>query len=271
MRCFMGLFDTKPTIGYNTPFTQGGFVFGNGMPSGTGAIYNNGYTLPLATTQIAANAPLQTTNIAQVPQQASSTITAGLGSSFNPTPQTSSPSYLTPNTISTPSTSTTYLTPKATTSSAATQLVAPKIETDLVKIAKQQGILKGTDTGTGTGTGTGTAINYETPSQTYQNWADSTSFGLKNSTWQGLGQGFQIANTVFNGIMGYLNYRQAKKAAEEQKALNHANYAAAAKSYNNGITSGNYIGRALVGKSYNDEDRARDDAALNNAKVSETY
>lgn len=271
MRCYMGLFDAPSTISYNTPFTQGGFVFGNGVPSGTGTIYTNGYT-PMATQQINANTPLQTTNIAQTPTQYSSTLTAGLGNNFASTPANTSTStvatYLTPSKTSNLGTSATYFTPSTQTSSAATKLVYPqKLETNLVKLAQQNGVLKGT----GTGTGTNVATNYETPSQTYQNWANSTSFGLQNSTWQGLGQGFQLANTVFNGVMGYLNYRQAKKAAEEQKALNHANYAAAAKSYNNGITSGNYIGRALVGKSYNDEDRARDDAALNNAKVSETY
>ena len=95
--------------------------------------------------------------------------------------------------------------------------------------------------------------------------------GLTNGTWQGIGAGLNLANFGLNGILGYLNYRTAKKAMEQQNAYNHATYAANAKAYNTKLRSGNYIGRALAGDNYTDEMRKADDAGLKEAQVSETY
>lgn len=106
----------------------------------------------------------------------------------------------------------------------------------------------------------------------YQQFNDATGlFGWKNSTWQGIGAGLNLANFGLNGILGYLNYRTAKKAMEQQNAYNHATYAANAKAYNTKLRSGNYIGRALAGDNYTDEMRKADDAGLKEAQVSETY
>lgn len=105
----------------------------------------------------------------------------------------------------------------------------------------------------------------------YNTWKNDTTFGLSNGTWQGIGNVANLANMAYNGVMQYLNYRQAKKAAEEQKALNHANYTASAKAYNSKFRSGNYIGRAMVGAGYTDEMRQRDNAGLKEAMVAENY
>ena len=121
-----------------------------------------------------------------------------------------------------------------------------------------------------TPSGTSSAVDAVNTSNISNN--DATGlFGWKNSTWQGIGAGLNLANFGLNGILGYLNYRTAKKAMEQQNAYNHATYAANAKAYNTKLRSGNYIGRALAGDNYTDEMRAADDAGLKAAQVSETY
>lgn len=116
------------------------------------------------------------------------------------------------------------------------------------------------------------AVNTANISNTTTPWAQQEGFlGLTNGTWQGIGAGLNLANFGLNGILGYLNYRTAKKAMEQQNAYNHATYAANAKAYNTKLRSGNYIGRALAGDNYTDEMRKADDAGLKAAQVSETY